>query len=368
MMQKVNTAYFELGGTHYEIGRQMAKLLSKDALHMACPEIFSEEEINYALGLYDKYCPGITDELRGFSDETGIPIQENAYTWMTSLIPRCCSIALLPAHTSNGHTLIARNYEFGVEEEDFHVYRLSPKGKYAHVGGSLLEFGRTEGINECGLAFSMSSCGFPVSNMPMMRAPAIRGLHFYAVVRSLLENCKNVNEALDRVQEMPIAFNINLIMADRDQNIALVETMNGEMAIQRSNSAYKPSYLCATNHIAIESFKNNENMAMSNSLVRFDAIQKFMKDTGEVSEQQLKNFLLTKYPDGMTSWYYKDWFGTVKSVVIDVDEGRFSICWGGREQNDWDDYYVDKKTANQKKEITIIHEQGSKEFFELKPF
>jgi predicted choloylglycine hydrolase len=135
MMQKISTAYYELEGTYYEIGRQMVRLLDKETLHMTPFEIFTEEEINNALALYDKHCPGITDELRGFSDESGIPVQEIAYTWMTYLIPRCSSIALLPMYTDNGHTMIARNYEFGVDEEDFHVYRIAPKGKYAHIGG-----------------------------------------------------------------------------------------------------------------------------------------------------------------------------------------------------------------------------------------
>lgn len=367
-MQKVNTAYYDLEGTHYEIGRQMAKILGKEALHMAPPVQFTEEEINNALSLYDKYCPGITDELKGFSEETGIPIGENAFTWMTYLVPRCSSMALLPKHTLNGHILLARNYEFGVEEEDFHVYRIAPKGKYTHIGGSLLEFGRSEGMNECGLAISMSSCGFPVSNLPEMRASAIRGLNFYVVLRSLLENCSNVREAIEKIQEMPVGYNINLVMADKEQNIALVETMNGEMAVQRSSSTEKATFLSATNHIVIDSFKDRESMAMRNSLVRYESIQNFIKNSGKISEEQIKTFLLAKYPEGMTAWYYKDWFGTVKSVVMDVNEGRFSICWGGRVENGWEDFYVDKKSEGHNKDILIINEKGSKEFFEFIPF
>jgi predicted choloylglycine hydrolase len=368
IMQNVKTAYFELEGTHYEIGRQMAKLLAKDALYAPAPELFSEEEINNAISLYDQFCPGITEELRGFCDETGMPLHNNAYLWMTYLIPRCSSVALTPAHTQNGHTLLARNYEFGIEEEDFHVYRLAPKGKYAHIGGSLLEFGRTEGINEKGLAVSVSSCGFPVSNIPQMRAPHIRGLQFYAVLRSLLDSCSCVDEALETVQKIPIGYNINLILADREQNIALVETMNGEMAIQRGKDAPDSSFLCVTNHIAISSFKDRESMAMRNSLVRYETLNNFVNKTGKISEEQMKQFLLTKYPEGMTAWFYKDYFGTVKSVVMDVNEGRFSICWGGRAENGWEDFYVDKKIGNQEKEISVINEPGNKEFFEFVPF
>jgi hypothetical protein len=106
---------------------------------------------------------------------------------------------------------------------------------------------------------------------------------------------------------------------------------------------------------------------MRNSLVRYNAIKNFIKGTEKISEQQIKDFLLTKYPDGMTAWYYKDYFGTVKSVIMDVTKGSFSICWGGRNENGWDEYHINKKTGNREKEISIIHEQSKKEFFEILP-
>ena len=366
-MQKVKTAYYELEGTHYEIGRQMAKLLGKKALMGEPGWKLSEEDYEQAIILFDRHCPGLLEELRGFADENGIQLRDNMYLWMSYLKPRCSSMALLPAHMTNGHTVIARNYEFGIEEEDFHVYRIAPEGKYAHLGGSLLEFGRSEGINECGLAISMSSCGFPVSNIPEMRPPALIGLEFYPVLRSVLENCKNVEEAIAMLQQMPIAYNLNLILADREQKLALYETMNGESAVQCGGGSREPTYLSATNHIVIPSFQDREGFAMRNSLIRYDKIQSFLSAPGQRSEQQLKNFLLTKYPEGMTAWYYQDWFGTVKSVFMDVTEGRFSICWGGREENGWEDFYVDQKSGNRTKEIWIETEIGQKEFFEVIP-
>lgn len=366
-MQKVKTAYYELEGTHYEIGQQTAKLLPKGAFRMEPPETFTDDIVNQALAMFDEFCPGLTEELRGFADESGTPIRNNAYTWMTYLLPRCSSMALKPERTANGHTMIARNYEFSIEEEDFKVIRVAPQGKYAHIGGSLLMFGRTEGINEAGLAVSMSSCGFPVSNLPGMREPMLRGLHFYAVLRCLLDNCRNVEEAITKLQNMPIAYNLNLILADRESNLALAETMSGELAVKRCTSSEEVSYLCATNHIAIESFQNREPMAMRNSVVRYQRIQSFIEESGQLTEQQLRSFLLSKYPEGMTVWYYKDFFGTVKSVIIDVNEGRFSICWGGREENGWEDYYVDRKSGNREKKIEVIPEPSTKEFFEIIP-
>jgi hypothetical protein len=52
---------------------------------------------------------------------------------------------------------------------------------------------------------------------------------------------------------------------------------------------------------------------------------------------------------------------------MDVKEGRFSICWGGRAENGWEDYYVDQKVGNRSREIEVQNEPGMKEFFDFIP-
>ena len=57
----------------------------------------------------------------------------------------CSHLALLPSKSSNGHPLIARNYEFNDELEDFQLIKTSVEGKYTHMGTSVLSFGREIG-------------------------------------------------------------------------------------------------------------------------------------------------------------------------------------------------------------------------------
>ena len=49
-----------------------------------------------------------------------------------------------------------------------------------------MQFGRGEGMNECGLAISQSACGRPVNDYQGGK-PKVIGLQFWAVVRTLLE-------------------------------------------------------------------------------------------------------------------------------------------------------------------------------------
>ena len=80
----------------------------------------------------------------------------------------------------------------------------------------MLGIGRDDGINEMGLTVTLSSSGFPVGPLPEMRRPAVTGLQFWAVVRTLLENCRDVKEALSMLKDMPVAYNLNLIVLDRE--------------------------------------------------------------------------------------------------------------------------------------------------------
>ena len=117
-MEKQKVSYYELEGTYREIGRQIAGQEDTGKWYIPAPEYFTREALEEALGLYDMYCPGIREELEGFSEAAGIPVKDIAYTWMTMLVPRCSGLILTGKKTLDGHPKIARNYEFTIEDED----------------------------------------------------------------------------------------------------------------------------------------------------------------------------------------------------------------------------------------------------------
>ncbi len=55
------------------------------------------------------------------------------------------------------------------------------------------------------------------------------------------------------------------------------------------------------------------------------------------------NLLSSKYPNGLSCNYYND-FWNLKSIVMDLNIGKFNILWGGLE-NKWESYYL-KMTLN----------------------
>jgi predicted choloylglycine hydrolase len=356
-MIQIKARCLELKGTNYEIGRKMGSLAA------GIPQLkevqtsgrikLDEQDALASKELFGRWCPGINEEIHGFADALNVPPDRIIYYAMTCLVPRCSHMAFLPGMTENGHVLVARNYEFCHRLEDFVLARTSVAGKLAHLGTTILQFGRDEGMNECGLSVSMSSCGFPVGAEKQMRAPALRGLQFWAVVRTLLENCKDVDEALLFLDGMPIAYNINLLLADKSGHAALVETMDGVRAIRKIDGNTPQKFLYAANHIMIPELLKYEPKAMAHSLKRSETIRKFSDGAHAVSKEDLKSLLLTKYPEGLCCHYYDEFFGTTKSIVMDLNDGLLDLCWGGLAGNGWQVYTVGEPVEEREQPVGI---------------
>lgn len=356
----ITTRTMELSGSSYEIGRKLGEMTAsipplKD-LHTSGFEGFDKVEIEKAMTMFSRWCPGLNDELQGFADALQVPLERIFYYGMTYLHPNCSQIAALPSLTRDGHPLIARNYEFNTEEEDFTLVKTSVTGKYTHMGTSVLHFGRDDGFNECGLSVTMSSSTFPVGSMEYMRQPKVTGLQFWAVIRTLLENCVDVEDALLFMKEMPIAFNINLMLVDKQGNAALVETVDGHREIKRvfdDGTNQGERYLCATNHPVLPGMIPYEPRALSHSIKRYQWIRKELEGFHEITCEKLKNMLLSKYPNGLCCHFYREYFGTTKSMVIDPVDGTIELCWGGRVENGWDKYSISDPLPFKEKQIEI---------------
>lgn len=344
MKQNIQTHTMELAGSSYEIGYRMGQMVEGIppllAHHTSGMKGFDAEKAREAMVLFDRWCPGMVEELKGFADALKVSAEQVTYYGMTYLVPRCSQVALLPSVTADGKPLLARNYEFNHEFEDFCLMKTSVTGKYTHMATSVLHFGREDGFNEHGLAVTMSSCGFPVGAMPYMRAPKLKGLQYWAVIRALLENCRDVEEGLAYLKEMPISFNINLILLDRAGRAALVETIDGQTAVKRIGPDSEEQMLCAANHAVLPELAGLEPEVMKHSVRRYAYIQEQLAGRSGITRTQLKNMLLSRYPEGLCCHYYEEFFGTTKSMVISPADGTVELCWGGREENGWKLYDI----------------------------
>lgn len=343
-MKTIQAHTATLAGTNHEIGRRLGKMTAEIAplkdLHIGEMEGFGKQQAAEAAALFRRWCPGLVEELEGFAEALHAAPEQVFFYGMTYLLPRCSQIAALPGATAGEGPLLARSYEFSHEAEDFCLVKTAVRGRYAHLGTSTVQFGRDDGVNEHGLAVSMSSCGFPVGAMPFMRAPRLKGLQFWAVIRALLENCKDVPEALRYMEGMPIAYNLNLMLMDKAGRAALVETLDGRMAVKQIDGDTPEQVLWATNHAVLPELAAREPQAMVHSVQRYRWIAEQLGGAAGLTRQRLKEMLLAPYPNGLCCHYYEEYFGTTKSMVIAPAEGTVELCWGGRAENGWKSYDV----------------------------
>lgn len=361
--------YLLLEGNNFEVGRVLGKIYGKipgfsDAVRSK--ETFLTQQAETQMyRLFDEFCPGINEEIAGFADELKLPAGQILYYAMTYLRPGCSQMAVLPSKTQNGHTLLARNYDFNdkVEEMALSVTRIH--SRFAHIGSSIMQFGRADGMNEHGLAASQTSAGLPVGNFEFAAKPAIVGLQFWAVIRSVLENCKNVDEAMQWTKQMPIAYNINLLLADRDGNSALIETFNGKKAFKKIGPLTGEQFICSTNHVHLPELKVYAPLSMRNSLWRYKLISETLDINEHVSIEDLKELLSTQYPEGLCCHFYDEFFGTLRSMVFDLDAGLVEVCFGSPALNKWYSFKISQEVKQGVFPVKFEREKAPADFYEM---
>lgn len=369
MITETKAFYKNLEGTPYEIGKQLS------AMCVQIPElvnriilekpIFSSKELKEIYDMFDSYCDGINEEIRGFADTLNVH-QEQVLYYVSTYLKRGCSLmTVLPSKTDDGHMLMARNYDFNDKMEDIILVNTNVTGKYAHIGSLISMFGRGDGMNDQGLAVCQASAGMPVGNFEGGRKPAITGLQFWAVIRSILENCKDVNESIEYAMSVPLAYNINLMIADKFGNAVLIESYNGKKTFKKCDETTKEQFLCATNHLVLPELIHLEPMHLKTSDVRYQLIQNILVSKAQLTIENLKELLSEKYPKGLCCHYYDEFFGTLRAMIFDVTDGKLEICFGSPKNNQWYTFKVNESVKQAVFPVHLEREIAPSDFYDI---
>ncbi|MBI9045778.1 MAG: hypothetical protein JEZ06_14905 [Anaerolineaceae bacterium] len=339
--REVNFHYINLEGSAYQIGLQQAKIAKrtpafKNFLSSGRGH-FSTQEFSNGENLMERFCPGIIAEIQGLADGLDVPIEDIIFFNHSYLLKGNCSHFVVdPSKTVDHQILVGRSYEFGDIADDLRLCNMKVDNKNRLIGSSTLLFGFNEGINEKGLVVTMSAGGIPVGLNEGMTTPIQDGLQFWVAIRALLECCDNVSEALDLVKEIPFAGNPNLILADKTGNAALVEIFGTQKEIIKLDLENEKSFIHSTNHYTLNKMQTYNKPGIRNhSQVRFDQIQTFLSSKDVIDKASVKYLLSSKYPDGLCSHYYDEFFGTLRSMVFDPTSSEIDICFGSPAVNTW---------------------------------
>lgn len=323
-------------GTPYAIGRAEGEFIKK--YHQQDLELYTKgsgfikpaslAHVEKTMKLFEKYCPYINEEIRGFADSLGIsPKDAVYYSFSGGGNSSCSHFAVLPDKTSDGHFYVGRSYEWNTEDE-LRLITTKMEGLNASFGFSLLLFGRFDGINEHGLCVTMS-------NAVPCAVPEAEGLRFWVVIRLLLDKCKTVDEAIELINELPISSYCNLIIADRNNNAVLAEISNSTKMYKRITPDTEGPYLCSTNHYTLDGMQGFVQNRMRQSMDRYNAIERVLGGAGKLDREELVGVLSRQYPEGLACHFYEDVLGTLWSMLFDVTNVEADICFGSPELNKW---------------------------------
>lgn len=363
---KTNTGQFAfLQGSSYEIGQQQAGEFQNNPFAKSLfftEKLISNNTYFEMKAQIEQYCPGLNKELEGFAEGFGYaPEQLNFYqnAW---LIPGGCSLgAILPGKMADGKTYVLRNYDLSPNISDMRLCTTNVEGKYTHTGFSVSTFGRSEGLNDKGLCVAFASCGMPIGNYPGMRPPVVPGLQFMVIVRTLLENCKNVEEAIYTVNNMPIGTNMNLLIADASGDAALIGTYDGVREIKRAEL----DYLIATNHGLFPTIQEKEPGKLEHSQLRYDILEKKCKENGKRSIDEIQELLLTEFPKGLAVHNYKEGFGTVHSILFNLTDLQLEFSFGSPLQNQVNKIGVGDNFAKTQIPVEFCNKSYGTEFWKI---
>jgi predicted choloylglycine hydrolase len=340
---EVSFTHVVVEGTPYEVGRLQAEMLKDDAernkyLTPTLPflEGYTRREADRALAYFDAHCPGIREEIQGAADAFGVPVQEIAFLGGrsqengSSAIPvgrteggsHCSHFAVLPSASEDGHVYVGRNVDCGPDDLDLRLCTTRVHGKPAHIGFSDMIFGRVEGINEHGLCVTTS-----------WGAPGVwlegEGLPYFAAVRAILDRCRTVDEALDVVADLPIAWCTNFIVADRSGEAALVEVAYAHRGVRRIGPGSADQFLCATNHYTLPEMKPYDVRRLRQSVTRHQTItSRLGSAVACVDRNTMRSLLSEPMPEGVCLHHYSSGLGALWSMVFDVTDRTAEICFG----------------------------------------
>ena len=234
-------------GNHYDFGYMQGELLKES------PILFNREKrwtstrkrhftINEkeAIQLFSRFFPSMLDELQGLADALNWTMEDALREfggYYVEYEKSGCSIL-------TGWEFIIRNYDShpGYYEGRYMIYQPSDVG-YATIGPSMQITGRTDGMNEKGLAM-----GYNFIN----RVGSENGFVCNMIGRIILETCANVEEAITLLKEIPHRTSFSYVLIDPSGETFVVEASPRKVEARKSN--------ISTNHFEILTEENRYRM------------------------------------------------------------------------------------------------------------
>lgn len=247
---------FRLHGTPADLGRSFAAQVADSgrSLGDVAPETLDPPP---AVRTFVRDCephvaehaPGVLAELDAVADEAGVEREAvRAVALAADADPGCSLVGVPGATTEDGTALFARNHDFYPSFRQYSKrYRTDPADGLASVGCAHGFAGRLDGVNEAGLAAGFA--GVPTEEYEP-------GVMWPLAVRRVLDACESVAEAVDYLESVPHARNVNFLVADAAGEVAVVEGSPEAVTVRRLTDG---GPLVATNQFHTAAMRDHQS-------------------------------------------------------------------------------------------------------------
>lgn len=298
-----------LYGEFYEMGLKYGSLLH-DKAKFSLPKI-SKEKITFGMESYKElknFSPEVIEEIKGFAE--GIKDKpEHVGAFLLSLgvfnTTGQCSVF---AFRNNNAVVFGRNYDMLYQFKKFTESSLiGPKDKCAYISQSDVFIGRSDGINEKGLAVAMS----------FVNGTKIQpGISFHFIIRKVLEECESTEKAVDVILNTKVSSANNFLIADKTGVLAVVESCPQKAMVRKPN--HHENFITITNQFQLSEMKKFDanGVEWSKSKERYEGLEKQLKNLEEIDLLKAKAILSDKC---VCLDLKKQQFGTIWSVVSNLN-------------------------------------------------
>lgn len=346
----------DVAGTHIEIGRQIGEEFREVIKHSvenayalinstyATLHLTWEGAVNqgkkYLPFAQERY-PQYVDEISGMAEGSGAKFYDlvalNAMEAVTTdalHLTKCTSIGVDDKHSFNSHVMVAHNEDWLPEDEpDVYLVKAKPVDEPAWIGmtyGGLLP---NIGLNEAGLAQCCDSVYPSDIRIGVPRLVASR-----AVLAS-----RTPSEAMRHMLVPLRAAGYNHLLAHVSGELYNVEVSAKHFAVLYADDGV----IAHTNHYLSPQMQpvEAEPDSLISTRVRYFRALRLLKQTEKHTERTMQNILKdhVNYPDSICNHSMDeidplDREKTVNSILMDLNERKFSIAWGSPCKNRYNSY------------------------------
>ncbi|WP_156289174.1 C45 family autoproteolytic acyltransferase/hydolase [Oceanobacillus salinisoli] len=309
-MKNVYSDIIQYKGDHYKFGYMQGELLRDSPILYNRQKQWGSNKRNFNISKDEvihallTFAPGILEEIHGLADALKMEIIQALKEFGGYYIEygkSGCSIF-------TGNKYMIRNYDNEPisYEGRYVIYQPTDKG-YATIGPSMQITGRTDGLNEKGLAMGYNF---------VHRKKTDDGFVCNMIGRIILETCATIDEAVSLLKEIPHRHSFNYILLDRNEETIIVEASPRKVETRKSN-------IC-TNHFELLTEENRYQM--EDSFQRIDAMK---TNRSNVTDGYTAFRMMNDTDKGIFSNKYGAWAGTIHTAAYFPQEMKAWFALGG---------------------------------------